>query len=101
MKELDTLWELYQPLKKKTIKEDYNDFVDYMRRVEHFAIGVKDNFYSKKVVKKQASFFFANQYNRFMKEIITQRRKQFKRNDYYKNIEDLVKDFSEKKHEEN
>ena len=101
LKELDALWELYQPLKGKKINENYEEYVAYMRKVEHFAAAVEERVYHKKVVKKRASIFFASQYQRFMKDIIEQRRKQFGRDDYYSSIEKMVKSFAEDRVKEN
>jgi hypothetical protein len=95
LKELDALWELYQPLKGKKINENYEEYVAYMRKVEHFATAVDEKVYNKRVVKKRASIFFTSQYQRFMKDIIAQRRKQFGRDDYYNSIEKMVLSFKE------
>ena len=90
MREIDKLFELSGELKGKTVRDDYQDYVAYMREVERFAIGVNEGLYYRSVVSRQASILLFNQYDNFIREIIEQRRKQFKRADYYQNIEKLM-----------
>lgn len=64
-----------------------------MSKVERFATSVNNKLYNRKIVKDRTSIFFKEQYHRFMEEIIIQRRKQFKRDNYYHNIEELLNSF--------
>lgn len=90
MKEIDKIFELSDELKGKTVRNNYEDYVAYMREVERFAIGVNEKLYYRCMVKRQVSILLCNQYDDFMKDIINQRRKQFKRTSYYQNIEKLI-----------
>ena len=93
MQEIDKIFDLRDKLSGEDTNKNYLELVDYMRSVERFAIGVNEKLYYKSLVKKQLSIVLKKQYQTFMKELIDQRRKQFKRDDYYINIEKLIKSF--------
>ena len=88
---LNEIYELYySSLQDKTVHDNYKDYVKYMSHVDRFAVAITENLYDRQLVKKRASIFFTNQYEEFMKEIRDQRRKQFKRDDYYNNIDKMM-----------
>lgn len=97
--EIDNILEAYYSLSGTDVSRNYKELVSYMSKVERFATSVNEGLYNKKIVKEHASIFLKEQYRRFMAEIITQRRKQFNRDNYYHNIEELVKSFSDVKKE--
>lgn len=86
----------YTELQGKTVNTNYLDFVKYMSRLDRFAVAVNEGIYCKGMVKKRASILLTKQYDEFMKGIITQRRAQFHRENYYENIEKLIKSFGNK-----
>lgn len=98
--EIDNILEAYYSLSGTDVSRNYKELVSYMSKVERFATSVNAGLYNKKIVEDRASIFLKEQYRRFMEEIITQRRKQFKREDYYHNIEKLVNSFSVTKKED-
>ncbi len=92
IKALNEIFDFYYcSLRDKTMHDDYKEYVKYMSQVDRFAVAVNERLYDKKLVKKRAGIFFANQYEGFMKEIRDQRRRQFKRNDYYSNIDEMMR----------
>ena len=93
IKRINDIYDFYYEICEKDFHEHYFKYVHYMSEVERFAVYVNEGVYNKHIVEKQMSIFLASQYDRFMREIIEQRRKQFGRDSYYKNIEDLIKSF--------
>ena len=85
---LDSYYEL---AKGKNPKTDYDDYVKFLSIVERFATDANEGVIKKNLIKKRLSIFLINEYEQHLKGIITQRRKQFSRESYYKQIEDLIK----------
>lgn len=92
---IDNIFELYYSLPGTDTNRNYRELVSYMSKVERFAISVNEGLYNKKIVEKRVSILLRENYRIFMKEIIAQRRAQYKRADYYHNIEKLVNSFSD------
>ncbi len=84
---LDSFYEL---VKGKNLKDNYHDYVKFLSIVERFATDVNENVLSRKLVKTRMSIFLKNEYESHLKELIIQRRKQFSRESYYMQIEDLI-----------
>ena len=85
---IDHIFDSYHELPKD---RDYHEYVKFMSVVERFATDANEGVLIKKIIKKRLSIFLIEEYDRHMKEIITQRRKQFKRDSYYNQIDDLIK----------
>lgn len=81
----------YKYVKGKEPKNNYNNYVKFLSIVERFATDVNEGVLFKKIVKNRLSIFLINEYDKNMKEIILQRRKQFSRESYYGQIEKLIK----------
>ena len=81
----------YEYVKGKDLKKDYNDYVKFLSIVERFATDANEGVLSRKTVKKRLSIFLVNEYDKNMREVILQRRKQFSRESYYEQIERLIK----------
>ena len=80
----------YKDDKRKDPNKDYNFYVEFLSIVERFATDVNEGVLLKKTVKNRLSIFLVNEYEKNMKEIIAQRRKQFSRDSYYEQIEKLI-----------
>lgn len=81
----------YKDDKRKDPQKDYNYYVKFLSIVERFATDVNEGVLLKKTVKNRLSIFLTNEYEKHMKEIISQRRKQFSRESYYEQIDRLIK----------
>lgn len=81
----------YKDKKGKEPKKDYNFYVEFLSIVERFATDVNEGVLSRKTAKKRLSIFLTKEYENKMKEIIIQRREQFSRENYYEQIEKLIK----------
>ena len=82
----------YEKLRNKGVNDHYADYVKYLGELDRFARGVNEGVYSKRIVKRHASIFLKMQYESFAKKLIADRRKQFGRESYYENIEQLIKE---------
>ena len=94
LRALDEIYDAYYLLDGKEPAKDYRACVAYINKVNRFAIAFNGGVYDKKAVKGQASIFFKAQYDRFVRDIIEQRRKQFKRDNYYHDIVEMVNSIS-------
>lgn len=84
---IDHVLDSYHDLPKD---RDYQKYVKFMSIVERFATDANERVLMKSLIKKRISIFLIEEYDQHMKEIITQRRKQFKRDTYYSQIEKLI-----------
>ena len=90
--EIDDLFEKYAELASKNMKDNYMDFVHFTRKVNIFAgLSIAGQF-NKSIVKKSAGNFLVRIYNEKLSEIISQQRKQFKRENYFSQIEYMIND---------
>lgn len=90
--EIDDLFEKYAELASKNMKDNYMDFVHFTRKVNRFAGLYIAGQFNKSIVKKSAGNFLVRIYNEKLSEIISQQRKQFKRENYFSQIEDMIND---------
>lgn len=81
----------YQYVKGKDPNKDgYNDYIAFLSIVDRLAIDANENVLSRKITKSRLSILIISEYDKHMHFIIKQRRKQFKRDTYYKEIDKLV-----------
>lgn len=92
LQRLDALFDGYYAVSKKSVKECYKEWAGLLSRVERFAAAYNGGVYNKRIIKNRASTFLCKLYNDHLQELIIQRRKQFKKGDYYHNTEVMVKD---------
>lgn len=90
--EIDDLFEKYAELASKNMKDNYMDFVHFTRKVNRFADLYIAGQLKKSIVKKSAGNFLVRIYNEKLSEIISQQRKQFKRENYFSQIEYMIND---------
>ena len=90
--EIDDLFEKYAELASKNMKDNYMDFVHFTRKVNRFADLYIARQFKKSIVKKSAGNFLVRIYNEKLSEIISQQRKQFKRENYFSQIEYMIND---------
>ena len=90
--EIDDLFEKYAELASKNMKDNYMDFVHFTRKVNRFADLYIAGQFNKSIVKKSAGNFLVRIYNEKLSEIISQQRKQFKRENYFSQIEYMIND---------
>lgn len=90
--EIDDLFEKYAELASKNMKDNYMDFVHFTRKVNRFADLYIAGQFKKSIVKKSAGNFLVRIYNEKLSEIISQQRKQFKRENYFSQIEYMIND---------
>ena len=90
--EIDDLFEKYAELASKNMKDNYMDFVHFTRKVNRFADLYIAGQFKKSIVKKSAGDFLVRIYNEKLSEIISQQRKQFKRENYFSQIEYMIND---------
>ena len=88
IKAVDQVLNSYYDLPKD---RDYHEYVKFMSGIERFAVDANENILIKRLIKKRLSIFLINEYEQNMKEIISQRRKQFNRDSYYDQIDTLIK----------
>ena len=88
--EIDHLFEMFDSLKKKKVNDNYDDFVSYIRRLDRLAYGTEKGSYELEVIKERFSRTLVSDYDRRLKDIVENRRKQMKRESYYKSLENLV-----------
>ena len=83
----------------KNKKEDdyYRKCVKFFGNVEELCSGAFTGYYSQSVIKKTGSRFITLLYNNYKEYLIAQRRAQFHNDDYYQNLENLVKKFDKKR----
>lgn len=84
---IDHVFESYYKLPKN---REYLEYVKFMSIVERFATDANEKVLKKSLIKKRLSIFLIEEYEKSMKDIITQRRKQFNRDSYYSQIEELI-----------
>lgn len=90
--EIDDLFEKHAELASKNMKDNYMDFVHFTRKVNRFADLYIAGQFKKSIVKKSAGNFLVRIYNEKLSEIISQQRKQFKRENYFSQIEYMIND---------
>ena len=90
--EIDDLFEKYAELASKNMKDNYMDFVHFTRKVNRFADLYIAGQFKKSIVKKSAGNFLVRIYNEKLSEIISQQRKQFRRENYFSQIEYMIND---------
>lgn len=81
---------MFDSLKKKKVNDNYDDFVSYIRRLDRLAYGTEKGSYELEVIKERFSRTLVSDYDRRLKDIVENRRKQMKRESYYKSLENLV-----------
>ena len=86
-REINELFDFYHNMNDK---KNYQERVHFMSKIDRFAVPVNEKLFDIEIVKRRASKFLIDQYNDYMKEYIEQRRKQFKDDKYYENIEELI-----------
>lgn len=89
---IDDLFEKHAELLSKDMKNNYMDFVHFTRKVNRFADSYIAGQFKKSIVKKSAGNFLVRIYNEKLSEIISQQRKQFKRENYFYQIEYMIND---------
>lgn len=89
---IDDLYAKHDELVKKNIKSDYMDFVIFTRNVDRFAKAYNAKRYSKRIVKKHAGAFLVRLYDEKLNGIISQQRKQYQRDTYFAQVEEMVGD---------
>ncbi|MBR6322718.1 MAG: hypothetical protein IKR59_07600 [Lachnospiraceae bacterium] len=97
MNQIDKLFDGYYNLRKKTVKENYHEYVEYLSFIERFSRAVINNIYSWRIVKNNAGRFLLKFYRDHKTDIIDQRRQQFKNESYYFNFEKLAKKIEKSK----
>lgn len=83
--------------KNKKEIDYYRKCVKFFGNVEELCSGVFTGYYSQNIIKKNGSRFITMLYNNYKEYLIDQRREQFHNDDYYKNLENLVKKFEKKR----
>lgn len=80
----------YEKIRNADESELYVKRVQFMSKLNRLAETVNGKCFSKKYVRKHARLFLKQQNDTFIREYIAQRRKQFKRDDYYSELEKLM-----------
>lgn len=92
---IDVLLEKNDELSSKNIKNDYMDFVHFTRNVDRFASSYNAGQFKKSIVKERAGAFLIRIYDEKLSGIILQQRKQFKRDSYFSQLENMIKDLKQ------
>ena len=93
---IETLYEMNDRLSKKSIKNDYMDFVHFTRCADRFAHLYNEGQFNKGIVKTRAGDFLVRTYDEKLNKIIAQQRKQFKRDTYFSHLERMINDLKKK-----
>lgn len=80
----------YESVRNADASELYVKRVQFMSKLNRFAEKVNKKCHSKKYVRQKASILLKQQNDAYIREYIAQRRKQFKRDDYYSELEKLM-----------
>ena len=93
LQKIDELTEGYYDVRDKDVSKDYKEFVSYLSKLDRFAKAVNRHVYLQRIVKQNDLFFKALYKHGFIQKLVPQRRKQFKRESYYQDLETMLKKF--------
>ena len=89
--EIDKIYDFYYRNLTKTDKKDlYHERVQYMSMLNRLARQANSSRYRMKIVNEQAGKFLLRLDEDFIHSIILQRRRQFKRESYYVQLEKMI-----------
>ena len=91
IQQLDSIFDRYYTINKKSINELYMPWVALLSKVERFAAAYNGGILDKTTVKKRASTFLCKLYDERLEKLIEDRRDQFHKPDYYMNTEMMIK----------
>ncbi len=91
LQKIDELTEGYYDVRDKDVSKDYKEYVSYLSKLDRFAKAVNQHVYMERVVKKHDLFFKTLYQHGFIQKLVPQRRKQFKRESYYQDLEIMLK----------
>ena len=74
---------------EKDLKKNFWEVVLYARKVDRFAVEYNCGLLDKKTVKDRAGKFLIRNYEEY---VIPHQRKQFKREDYFSDIENMIEE---------
>ena len=77
---------------EKDLNKNYWNLVLYLRKVDRFAVEYNCGLLDKKTVKDRAGKFLIRNYEEYFSVVIPHQRKQFKREDYFSDIEKMIED---------
>lgn len=89
---IDDLYAKNDELVSKNMKINYMDFVVFTRNVDRFAKAYNAKRYNKRIVKKHAGAFLVRLYDEKLNGIISQQRKQYQRDTYFAQVEEMIGD---------
>lgn len=89
---IDDLYAKNDELVSKNMKSNYMDFVVFTRNVDRFAKVYNAKRYNKRIVKRQAGAFLVRLYDEKLNGIISQQRKQYQRDTYFAQVEEMISD---------
>lgn len=89
---IDALYAKNDELVSKNMKINYMDFVVFTRNVDRFAKAYNAKRYNKRIVKKHAGAFLVRLYDEKLNGIISQQRKQYQRDTYFAQVEEMIGD---------
>ncbi len=89
---IETLYEAHDKLSTKNIKKDYMDFVRFTRHANRFACMYNEKQFNKTIVKNKIGSLLVRIYDEKLSDIVAQQRKQFKRDEYFSQLEDMIND---------
>ena len=86
------IYDAYHEMMKHNRKPEYHELKQFLGTVDRFANEYNEKLLCKKLAKQRIGDFMIRNYEGEWKEIIEQRRNQFKRQEYYSGIEKMIDD---------
>ena len=77
---------------EKDLNKKFWEVVLYARKVDRFAVEYNCGLLDKKTVKDRAGKFLIRNYEEYFSVVIPHQRKQFKREDYFSDIENMIEE---------